>query len=362
MRVCHVSDVHGINDNRIFYKECISLAEIGYDVVLIAVGRSDICKGVLRIGLKKYPRLLRIIVGPIMAYRAAIKINADVYHLHDPELLTLVPLFRWRKKKIIFDSHEDYYQQIRIKKYIPAALRSPIAKAYEKYQKKMSQYLDGFILPAESASIKIDIPITIVGNSPILNTLQVSIPFADKSNSICYIGGLTEDRGIRWLIKASCQAGVKLILAGPFESDDYYRELRQMPEYSIVDYRGCLDHSKIKTILGESKIGMAVLMNTGQYANGKTLATKVMEYCQYGLPVILSKTTYNQMMVDKYHFGICVDDPTDTKRYAKAIRDLIDSSEQLESLGKNGRKLIETELNWRNDFKNLERLYLKNFN
>lgn len=359
MRVCHVSDIHGINDNRIFYKECISLAEIGYDVVLIAVGRSDICKGVLRIGLKKYPRLLRIIVGPIKAYRAAIRVNADVYHLHDPELLTLVPLFRWHKKRIIFDSHEDYYQQIRIKKYIPAALRNPIAKAYEKYQRGMSRYLDGFILPAKSTSIKIDIPITIVGNSPILNTPKAITPIANKSNSICYVGGLTEDRGISWLIKAAYQANVKLILAGSFQSENYHNQLKQMLSYSIVDYRGCLDHNKIESIFEESKIGMAVLMNTGQYANGMTLATKVMEYCQYGLPVILSKTAYNQAMVDKYHFGICVDDPTDTTRYAKTIRNLIDSSEQLEILGKNGRKLIETKLNWQHDFKNLMALYLK---
>lgn len=361
MKICHISTAHKNNDDRIFYKECVSLATVGYDVTLIAVGKSDTNQNVKRIGLPQLSRWKRFLFARHLAYKLATQVDADVYHLHDPELLLLVRKFKRKGKQVVFDSHEDYYQQIKIKKYIPLLFRDIIAELFRSYQKYISQFLDGFIFPAENNSLDVQLPITIVNNAPIIGNCSISdnySPLEQRGDVICYVGGISEDRGIIWLIKAAFLADVKLILAGSFSSNELKNKIMNMPEYACVDYRGIIDYKDIGSIYMESKIGMAVLNNVGQYGTGNNFAIKVMEYCQYGLAVMLNKTPYHQAMIEKYHFGICVEDPTNTKEYAAMIRGLLNSPKLLKDMGKNGREMVEKEFNWNNEFAKLRDLYL----
>jgi len=63
MKVAHITTVHPGNDNRIFYKECKSLKDAGYDVIFIVAGESDtIVDGIPIVGLpKKKNRFKRLI-------------------------------------------------------------------------------------------------------------------------------------------------------------------------------------------------------------------------------------------------------------------------------------------------------------
>jgi hypothetical protein len=88
-RVRHLTSVHPLGDNRIFYRECKSLADAGYDVALV-VGHPPTgpVAGVPVIGVgrprNRIDRATRIVWK---VFRAALKERAQLYHLHDAELL-----------------------------------------------------------------------------------------------------------------------------------------------------------------------------------------------------------------------------------------------------------------------------------
>jgi len=60
-RICHVTTVHTYNDNRIFYKECVSLSQSGFNVTLMACNAiNDYGTNVQLVSLKKKRIVLRI--------------------------------------------------------------------------------------------------------------------------------------------------------------------------------------------------------------------------------------------------------------------------------------------------------------
>mgnify|MGYP006954327009 CR=1 FL=1 len=53
------------------------------------------------------------------AYEAALALDCELYHLHDPELLPYALKLKRHGKTVIFDSHEFYSLLIQEKGYIP---------------------------------------------------------------------------------------------------------------------------------------------------------------------------------------------------------------------------------------------------
>ena len=149
IKVCHMTSVHGEEDVRIFHKECVSLAKAGYDTYLVERGESREKNGVHIIGVGELPksRRKRMTEGAKRVYEAARAVDADIYHLHDPELLPYGLKLKKAGKKVIFDSHEKYTDQIRNKRYFPAWCRSLIAESYGIYERHVLGKIDGLVFP-----------------------------------------------------------------------------------------------------------------------------------------------------------------------------------------------------------------------
>ncbi|MGC8982027.1 MAG: glycosyltransferase family 1 protein, partial [Minisyncoccia bacterium] len=88
-KVCHITTVHSPFDVRIFHKECKTLAKSGYEVYLIAQhDKEEIVDGIHLIPLPIVrSRIRRMIYLPIRALKEALKLKANIYHFHDPELI-----------------------------------------------------------------------------------------------------------------------------------------------------------------------------------------------------------------------------------------------------------------------------------
>ena len=342
IKVCHMTSAHMEEDVRIFHKECVSLAKAGYDVYLTERGGTYEKSGVHIVGVGEIPasRFRRMTKGAKAVYKAALRVDADVYHIHDPELLPYGLKLKKRGKIVVFDSHEYYTEQIRSKPYLPQWLARIVASAYGKYEKAVLRRIDAAVIPT-----------TIHGRDPFAGVCR-----QPRRNQVCYVGAITENRGITHSIRAAAAAGADLALAGAISPESYGAQLRAMEAYSCVDYRGVLDRRGVAELIGESSVGLCTLLDRGQYWSIETLPIKAYEYMSAGLPVILHASEYNRELTERCRFGLCVD-PEDTDAYAQAVRYLLDHPDEARMMGENGRRLIETEFNWDNEERKLIALY-----
>ena len=112
IKVCHLTSAHKAKDDRIFVKECISLAKAGYEVYIIAPdAENSVCDHVHFLGINSFKikssRVQRFVKVGRLVYQKAVELDADIYHLHDPELL-LYGLKLKRKGKYNLSPLEKY--------------------------------------------------------------------------------------------------------------------------------------------------------------------------------------------------------------------------------------------------------------
>lgn len=361
MNICHMTSAHNSDDVRILKKQCVSLAKNGNNVVLVAQGDSYKYKGVYIKGVGEFHggRLKRVIKISRAVYKEAKSVDADVYELHDPELLLYVKRLKKLGKKVIFDSHENYQKQIMEKQYIPKRLRAIVKWIYSIIENNACKYLDAALFPDDENPYKgrVDNCVTIY-NTPDLDEFEIKTPFEEKENKVCCIGSLTESRGITQLIDACYEAGVKLILGGEFSPKFYEQILKQKKEYSIVEYKGYCKRDEVIDIYNECLIGADTILPVGQYDCTNNLSTKVYEYMAMGIPYITSNFRYNMQIIDDNKCGIYVD-PSDSSAIAAAIKKLILHKDLAKEMGYNGKRVVEKEFNWKNDEKRLLDLYEK---
>ena len=365
-KVCHMTSGHSRYDTRIFRKECISLANHGYEVTLIVNDDkpNETISNVNIVSTNYLPksRMQRMVFSNKIFYRHAIKINADIYHFHDPELLHVGNKLKKRGKKVIFDSHEYYKDQINLKYYIPKYIRNLISKIYYKYETFSVKKIDAVIFPCTMNHIN---PFdnrskrtVFINNVPLLDEFYNEYNSYNFKNgrSLCLIGSLTYERGITHSILAANKAKARLTLAGKFLPQGYYNKIINMKEYNCVDYKGYLNREEVLEVYKNNKIGICTLLNIGQYSRSDNLATKVYEYMSMGLPVIISDYPYSREVLKEYKFGIAVD-PEKVDDIAEAINYLLSNYQVSEEMGLEGRRAVKEKFNWSIEEKKLLDLY-----
>jgi len=354
MNICHLTSAHPRYDIRIFIKMCRSLAAAGHDISLVvADGLSDeTIDGVKIYGVKKEKnRLLRIYKSPRMVYKKALSLDADIYHLHDPELLPVGLKLTKKGKKVIFDSHEDYPSQIRHKPYMNKYLSKIISKMYAIYEKIAFKKFDCIIFTAPFSSNNVSQwhpNVVDVYNYPQLeefnNVVRQPIQEGDIP-SVCYAGGITEIRGIKEMVKAMefCTDNVQLRLAGSFAPLSLRDEVIKIKGWDKVEELGFIDRKGIEELLSASIAGLVVLWPTINDINSYPI--KMFEYMAAGLPVIASNFPLWKGIVEGNKCGICVD-PQKPEEIALAIDFVVNNSEQAFEMGKNGKKAVNEKYNW----------------
>lgn len=365
IKICHITTVHSNRyDVRIFEKECTSLVKEGYDVVLIVNdGLSDEIRNgvkIISLGIQPKNRLDRATRIAFAAHRKALEIDADLYHIHDPELLRIGTRLRRSGKIVIFDSHEFTCLQIQGKQYLPKMTRGIISKIYQKYEESHLRKLSGMVIPCtydgRDFFFNIKIPKVIIRNYPKQDIEQIQQDSTRKyENKVCYAGNIAESRGLSHMMKACAIAGKKLILIGSI-SDELRQGMEALSEYENVEFLGELPHEAALKEMSKCAVGLAVLKPEGQYEKVDILSTKVCEYMMLGIPSVVSNFPFVKKALSKYEFGLAVN-PLDDQAIAEAITRIISDQCLAEHMAQEGRRAISEEMNWENDARKLVAFY-----
>lgn len=360
LKICHITTVHPRYDVRIFHKECKSLAS-SYEVhLIVADGKGDeVADGIHLHDIgKPSGRRERMLRFSKLALQKAVEIDAAVYHFHDSELLSVGKKLARKGKIVIYDSHEDLPRQILTKPWIPKFMRKTVSVLTEiienKYVRRMSAVIAATPHIQRRFQKVTKKPVGCVCNYPILDEITANEDWSSKEKSVCYVGGIFVERGIREMVVAADKSETTLKLAGKFSPNSLQGEMEQAKGWNRVEYYGFVGRKKINRLLAESMAGLLLLHPLPSYVD--SLPIKLFEYMAAGIPVICSDFPLWRDIVETNRCGVCIN-PSDTDAAADAIRKLVNNPACAAEMGANGRKAAVARYSWDSQADLLKRFY-----
>jgi len=361
VKITHLTSAHPRYDTRIFIKMCSSLAKIeNYEVnLVVADNKGNEYKNsvnIVDVG-KENGRINRILKTTKKVYKKAVELDSDIYHLHDPELISIGLKLKKSGKKVIFDSHEDVPKQLMAKHYLNSVTKRMASFIYKNYEKRSLRKFD-FIVSAtpiiRDKFLSYGCESIDINNYPILEEFH-NIKSKRNQKQIAYIGALYNTRGIKEIVEAlEYLDDIKLVLAGAFFSKEFENKVKSLKGWSKVDFRGFVDRDEVNEILQTSILGLVTLHPTPSYI--ESLPVKMFEYMSAEIPVIASDFDYWKTIIEEAKSGICVN-PLDPKEIADAIKYIISHPKEAEKMGQNGKKAVLEKYNWAIEEQKLFDLY-----
>lgn len=367
MRVVHLSTLHPPLDVRIFEKECRTLAADGHDVHLIVSDPPTTSRD--GVSFHPFPKPLHRFrpgrIGHRLArmYRLAARLRADVYHFHDPELITVGLLLKARGAKVIYDVHEESVTEALVLNRDRPLNGRFKATAWMMLESLARRCFDAFVAATPTIARHFPSEHTyVVRNFPrlaeFLSAPESQVPYRDRPPQVMYAGAITLIRGIREMIATLTHvpetSRVRLTLVGKFFSSPLEAEMQRTPGWAQVDYHGVQPYEVVRELLGKARIGLAVLHP--EPGLPESLPIKLFEYMAAGLPVIASHFPLWKQMIDDAKCGITVD-PRDPEQIAVAIQHLLSHPEEAEAMGLRGREAVRQHYNWEVESSRLLELY-----
>jgi glycosyltransferase involved in cell wall biosynthesis len=360
IKVCHITSVHPRNDVRIFHKECKSLHQSGYEVSLVvADGLKDEVRDSLSIfdvG-KETKRVKRILRTPRKILKKAIEIDADIYHFHDPELIFTGLKLLKKGKKVIYDVHEDVPRQLLTKPYLKGFVKPILAKITERFENRAAKKFSMIVAATDfirDRFLKINPRSISVKNFPIVKEFEIESDYNIKPKAICYIGSISEVRGIKEIITSMQYLDCKMNLAGTFNTPTLRAEVSKIPGWEKVKEFGFVDRDQTKKILEDSRVGLVTLYPTINYKD--SLPVKMFEYMMAGIPYVASNIELWQQITTDNNCGLTAN-PYDPKDIAQKVNELLKHPEKAKEMGLNGKKAVIEKFNWDKEFEVLLKFY-----
>ncbi|MFO0912525.1 MAG: glycosyltransferase family 4 protein [Pirellulales bacterium] len=368
-RVAHLTSVHRWNDTRIYARMCRSLAEAGYDVHLV-VAKDDLPANASAYGVTvhavpeaKKGRWERATRTTKDVLEVARKLDADIYHLHDPELLPIGLKLRKQGKKVIYDAHEDLPATLVDKPWIPHAVGSVLARPIGWVEQRLASRMTAVIGAEERITVlfrRPGQPAISVHNYPRMADYPAPTDYRPRreSNLLVSFSGLNVHRCGDMVIRAASllepKYDYRLVIAGISDGESFLSAVRGLPAMDRMEYKGVLTRDQMNVYLYQARIAFVLYSNSPNHLHVRS--NRFFEAMAAGVPVITADFPDWVQTVNGIGSGITVpsDDPA---AIAQAVRKLWDDPDLAEHMGRQGRKAIEEKYNWEREQSRLLDLY-----
>ncbi|MBN2481228.1 MAG: glycosyltransferase [Bacteroidales bacterium] len=387
-----ISGLHGLYDDRIYWKEACSLKNCGFEVIHVAVGQKDMDfmseEGIRLIQVRKQKYfnnpyldiLFRRLTCRPDVYKTILhvcsQIKADVYHFHDVQINKIGKQLKEleHKPKVIYDVHEDYYELSaanRPKNALIFRLTQWYAARISRKEKSASRSYDAVIAAVPYIAEKfrkylVPEKLHIIFN---YTTMQPDrfIEYHKKSYDAVYSGLMNKNRGGLEIIESAALIrskipGIKILIAGPVPDAKYFagmkRAIKNLGLEENVILKDPVPYQEMEKLLLQSRIGLAIFMPVPIFYFG--IQVKTFEYMACGLPVVCSNFGNIHKFISGSGAGISVD-PHSPRNIANAMINLLTDKELYDLCSRNGISAVRKQYNWASEEKKLVGIYHKLF-
>ncbi|HET8692709.1 MAG TPA: glycosyltransferase family 4 protein [Steroidobacteraceae bacterium] len=360
-RVVHLTTVHDPYDTRILRRECAMLArQDALDVHLLnAKGVRDRVEGVQIAPFDAAgSRWRRMTVSTWKALRAAQSMDADLYHLHDPELLPAALALKLSGRRVVYDCHENFVEKARARSWIPRPLRGLYGRAYGWLARRILPRLDGLVAATEGIAADLPARRTVVlRNLPDLDAIRAGLAGTERqAGLVLYTGGLTPNRGIEQVVaglRGHCREDWRLVIVGSADAEVRAR-LQEALRDDRIDFRGRVAFAEVVRLMGTAAVG--VVCNQARFDYQNALPNKLFEYMAAGLPVVCSDFPQWRAIVDGYGCGVLCDSG-DPRSIGGAVESLLCDPEGARLMGRRGQAAVEESLSLEPEVQRLRQMY-----
>ena len=367
MRTTHISIIHVPFDNRIFAKQCRTLAAAGHEVHLVVGGApqehidgvqfhaisSDPTRPSAR---RQWSRYLRAAVW-------AFRLRPSTFHLHDPHLIPLGVLLKLGGSRVVYDVHEDYPAHARTKLAGHPVRAWVKARMWAALEWVAVKTMDRFVCASRAVAERFPSDRTIVVRNFPLHTsfMPPSVngafrPYPKRPNTVLYHGNMSKVRGLPDVLRAielvPADLGCRLRLLGHFKDPALARRTAAVERVDLLSWQ---PFAEVIRELFQARVGLALLHPHPNHMDA-IRSNKLFEYMAAGLPVIASDfPTWRELVVGT-GCGLVVD-PRDPTAIAAAIEHLLTHPADAEAMGERGRAAVLERFNWDGEGARLVSLY-----
>ena len=356
---CYLTGLYSRYDVLIFERQGKSLVEAGFRVTYVVCDdKPDETVGGIEIistGFKPKSRWDRFLNTSKILLDAALKVEADVYQISDPELISLVEPLKKQGKKVVFNMREYYPDMLKTKHYIPKSFRGVASMCYERMMRDTLKKYDAvfvvtsWILDIVQKRWGVTNAYLLTNFPRVSRNYHLSYEeYCQRGDVLCYEGTIYKVSRQENVFKALENLPmVHYILAGKI--DENYSCIKDLPYWRKVEFIDGFDLKDLKNIFARST--MANVFRDFGGNDGSLGVIKIFESMEAALPVLLADVPLYKDMVEKYRCGICVD-PNNVQQIEDAIRFLVEHKEEAYQMGQSGRQAVLNEYNWENQARN----------